>query len=371
MSVMLVLVFLFIAGIAGVKFALIMKGMAMGKLFAPPPPSVTIIVAKTQTWQPVLSVIGSLKAVNGVTVSTDLAGIVSEIAFESGASVKKGDLLVRLDTRQEAAQLRSAEARRDLTEANLDRQRELISKKAVAQTDFDSANSEFRQADAAVEQARAMIARKTILAPFDGLLGIRQANVGQYLNVGASIVPLQSLDPIYVQFALPQQHLDQVAAGGKLRISASGIKGEEFEGRISAIDSLVDESTRNILIQGTVANPGEKLRPGMFVNVEVLLPETPGVVAVPASSINYAPLRDSVFIVRDKAGPDGKPAQVVEEHFVKLGPSRGDQVSILSGVKEGDRVVTSGAFKLQSGLVVKISDLIRPGNELNPNVPDT
>jgi membrane fusion protein (multidrug efflux system) len=301
-----------------------------------------------------------------VTVSTDLAGIVSQIAFESGATVKKGDLLLKLDTRQEEAQLRSAEARRDLASTNLDRQRVLIAKKAVAQSDYDSAESEFRQADAAVEDAMALIARKTILAPFDGLLGIRQANIGEYLNVGAPIVPLQSLDPIYVQFALPQQHLDKVGAGRKLRLSASGLNGEEFNGAISAIDSLVDETTRNILIQGTVANPG-----GRLVNVEVLLPETAGVVAIPASSISYAPYGDSVFIVKDKTGPDGQSRKVVEERIVKLGPSRGDQVSILSGVKEGDQVVTSGVFKLQNDGPVQISTGVQPGNDLTPNVPDT
>jgi len=368
---MLALVFLFIVGIAFWKFLLIRAGMAQGAKFAPPPTAVTVIVAKTQKWQPVLSAVGSLRAVNGVTVSTDLAGIVSEITFESGATVKKGDLLLKLDTRQEEAQLRSAQAREDLAKSNLERQRQLIAKKAVAQTDYDSAESEFRQASAAVEEAQALIARKTIQAPFDGLLGIRQANIGQYLNVGASIVPLQSLDPIYVEFSLPQQHLDKVGAGRKLRISASGIGGEEYAGEISAIDSLVDETTRNILVQGRVANPDGRLRPGMFVNVEVLLPETAGVVAIPASSISYAPYGDSVFIVKDQAGPDGKPLQVVEERFVKLGPSRGDQVSILSGVKEGDQVVTSGVFKLRNGGPVQISNGVQPANELNPNLPDT
>ncbi len=368
---MLVLVFVFILAIAFWKYTLIRAGMAMGAKFAPPPPAVTVIVAKTQDWQPVLSAIGSLKAVNGVTVSTDLAGIVSEITFESGATVKKGDLLLKLDTRQEEAQLSSSEARLDLAKANLDRQAGLLAKKAVAQTDYDSANSEFRQAAAAVEQARALIARKTILAPFDGLLGIRQADLGQYLNVGSPIVALQSLDPIYVRFAQPQQHLDKVPAGRQLLLSASGVAGEQFGGKISAIDSMVDESTRNILIQGTVANPDGKLRPGMFVNVEVLLPKTSGVVAIPATSINYSPDGDSVFVVVDGKLPDGSAGKVVEARNVKLGPSRGDQVSIVSGVKVGDQIVTSGLFKLQNAMPVQISNGVQPGNELTPTVPDT
>ena len=373
MSIMLAAFVLLLVALAGYEFLQFKKGMAMMAKFAPPPSAVTSSVVKAQTWQPVLSVVGSMRAVNGVLVSTDLAGIVARIAFESGREVKTGDLMVKLDTRQEEAQLHSAQARRELARISLERQRDLIAKKAVAQSDYDAAESEFRQADAAVEEANALIARKTIVAPFNGLAGIRQVDLGQYLNVGATIAPLQSLDPIYVEFSIPQQNFDQVAPGKKVRVRADGIEGREFEGEITAIDSKVDEATRNVTIQGTVRNPDHKLRPGMYVNVDILLPEQAGVLAIPATAVNYAPYGDSVFIVKDAAapGPDGKRGKEVVQQFVKLGATRGDQVAVLSGVKPGDEVVTSGVFKLRSHAPVLINNSVKPGDELNPNPPDT
>jgi membrane fusion protein (multidrug efflux system) len=322
-------------------------------------------MAKTERWQPVLSAVGSLKAVNGVTVSTDLAGIISQIAFQSGAAVKKGDLLVKLDSSQEVAALHTAEARRDLAKLSLDRQRNLRSSGAVSQSDYDSADSEFRQSSGLVDAASALIARKTIVAPFDGIIGIRQVDLGQYLDVGAPIVPLQSTDPIYVNFSLPQENLEQIAVGKKLRVKANGITGNQFEGEITAIDSRFDESTRNLTVQGTVANAENRLRPGMFVNVEVLQPEQ-DVVSIPATSISYAPYGDSVFVVKDIKGPDGKSFKGALQQFVKTGPTRGDEVSILSGVKDGDEVASSGVFKLRSGIPVQVNNSVQPDNQANP-----
>jgi membrane fusion protein, multidrug efflux system len=369
MLIMLGLVLLFVVGIGGWKAFQIHTAIAQAVKFAPPPPAVTTIVVKRELWQPALSAVGSLRAVNGVTVSTDLAGIVSQISFRSGGAVKKGDLLIKMDSQQEEAQLRSAEARRDLAKLNLDRQHRLVTDGAVSQSDYDSADSEFRQAAAAVDEMRALIARKAIAAPFDGLLGIRQVDLGQYLNVGTPIVALQSLDPIYVEFALPQQDLDQIAVGKKLRLRGAGIAGAQIEGEITAVDSRLDESTRNLSIQGTVANPDNKLRPGMFVNVDVVLPEQDAI-SLPASSISYAPYGDSVFVVTQKPGPDGKMGPEVQQQFVKLGPTRGDQVSILSGVKEGDEVVSSGVFKLRPGIAVQVNNSVQPGNEANPAPPN-
>ena len=369
MLIMLGLMLLFILVIAAWKVWQIRTGMAQAAKFAQPPTAVTTAVAETERWQPVLSAVGSLKAVNGVTVSTDLAGIISQIAFLSGATVKKGDLLVKLDSLQEEAQLHSAEARRNLAKLSLDRQRNLRSSGAVSQSDYDSAESEFNQAAAAVDEANALIARKTITASFDGLLGIRQVDLGQYLNVGAPIVQLQSTDPIYVNFALPQENLEQIAVGKKLRVSATGVASNQFEGEITAIDSRLDESTRSIMIQGTVRNAEGRLRPGMFVNVEALLPEK-DVISIPSSSISYAPYGDSVFIVKEKRGPDGKPGKEAQQQFVKTGPSRGDQVSIVSGVKEGDEVVSSGVFKLRSGIAVLVNNSVQPDNEANPTPPN-
>jgi membrane fusion protein (multidrug efflux system) len=365
---MLVVVFVFVAGIAFWKYTKVREAIAMHEKFAMPPSAVTTLVVKAQTWQPVLSAVGSLRAVNGVTVSTDLAGIVTEIKFESGAAVKKGDLLIKLDTQQEEAQLHAAEAKREWTHVDLERKRDLVAKKTISPSDWDQAQSEFLQADAAVQESKALIARKQIVAPFDGYLGIRQVNLGQYLNPGASIVPLQSLDPIYVEFTLPQQNLESLAVGKKLRIRASDVAGEEFEGEINALDSRVDDATRNILVQGTTRNPGHKLRPGMFVNVEVLLPKKDGVLAIPSSAINYAPYGDSVYVV--KPVPDGK-GQEVEQQIVRLGPARGDQVSVLSGLQNGDEVVSSGVFKLRPHAPVQVNNSVQPGNELNPKPPDT
>jgi membrane fusion protein (multidrug efflux system) len=364
MLAMLGLMLLFILAIGAWKAWQIKAGIAMAAKFAPPPTAVTTAIAKTERWQPVLSAVGSLKAVNGVTVSTDLAGIISQIAFQSGAAVKKGDLLVKLDSSKEEAELHTAEARRDLAKLSLARQRDLRSSGAVSQSDYDSAESEFRQASGVVDGASALIARKTIVAPFDGILGIRQVDLGQYLDVGKPIVPLQSTDPIYVNFTLPQENLDQIAVGKKIRVKANGVTGDQFEGEITAIDSRFDESTRNITIQGTVANVENRLRPGMFVNAEVLQPEQ-DVVSIPATSISYAPYGDSVYVVKD-----GKAGKEVLQQFVKTGPTRGDQVSIISGVKAGEEIVSSAPFKLRSGIPVKVENSVQPGNEANPTPPN-
>ena len=380
MFLMLLVMAAIIGGIAYFKYQSIQAGIAMGAKFAQMPPTpVTTVMVKNQTWQPVLSAVGSLRAVNGVTVSTDLAGIVSKINFESGTQVKKGALLVALDTQQEEAQMRSAEAKLDLSKTELDRKRDLVKNKAISQSDWDNAESLVRQMQASVDEMKAMIARKQIVAPFDGVLGIRQANLGQYLNTGAAIVPLQSLDPIYVEFNLPQQHLNQVAVGKKLRIIAKGLGDAEFPGEITAVNALIDESTRNITIQGTIKNPEHKLRPGMFVTVEVLLPENKAVLAIPSSSISYAPYGDSVYVVTEKKdddgkvvnGPDGKPVREVVQQTVKLGTTRGDQVAVDCGLKEGDEVVTSGTFKLRPHMPVSIDNKVQPGNELHPKPADT
>ena len=367
MILMLSAALLGIGALGFIKYRQIRKAMAQGASFAPPPAGVSTVVARAAKWQPVLKAVGSLKAVQGVEVSTDLAGIVREIGFESGARVKKGDVLVRLDTQQEEAQLKSAEAAAALARVNRARQVDLLAKRATSQAEHDSAKATADQAEAAVEQVKALIARKTIAAPFDGVLGLRQVNIGQYLDVGKPIVVLQSQDPIYVEFALPQQELAQVAIGKKVRVAAPGLEGTSIEGEITAINSKVDESTRNIQVEATLPNREGSLRGGMFVQVEVLLPEQEGVISIPASSVNYAPFGDSVFIVRDGEGGKKK----VQQQFVKLGPARGDQVSILSGVKEGDEVVSSGAFKLNSGAAVTINNSVQPSNEAAPHPPES
>ena len=346
------------------------KGKAMGKLFAPQPSAVSTLIVKPQAWQPVLSAIGTLRAVNGTQLSTDLAGIVSKIAFESGTEVKKGDLLLELDSQQEMAQLQAEQAKLEFARLDLARKKDLIAKKAISASDLDTAETALRQAEAMVHNAEALIDRKKIVAPFDGLIGIRQVSPGQYLNTGAMIAPLQSVDPIFVEFALPQQNLAALEIGKKLKVRANGIDAD-FEGTLTAIDSRVDESTRNIVLQGTIANSERKLRPGMFVNVEVLLPAKEGVLAVPNSAISYATYGDSVFVVIDGKDAEGKPQKVLDQRTVQLGAARGDQVSILSGLKPGDEIATNGVFRLQKGFPVQVDNSVQPGNELNPKPPES
>jgi membrane fusion protein (multidrug efflux system) len=369
MFIMLGIVALCVAGLGFFKFFQIKKAIAMGAMFAPPPAAVTTAIAKKEKWQPVISVVGSLRALQGVTVSTDMAGIVSEILFASGTEVKKGQALVKLDSTQEQAHLRSAEARRDLAKLNLERQRDLMSKQAIAQSELDKADSEYRQAVAQVDEAKAVLGRKTVVAPFDGLLGIRRVNLGQYLNVGDPIVQLESVDPITVVFAVPQAQFEQVAVGKKIRVKVEGIAGSEFQGEIAAIESRLDEATRNLIVQGRIGNPDKKLRAGMFVTVEVLLPEV-DVIAIPATAISYAPYGDSVFVVKDGKTLDGKPAKIAEQRFVKTGQRRGDLVAIISGVNEGDEVVSSGTFKVRAGFPVNVNNSVQPRSEANPNPPN-
>jgi membrane fusion protein (multidrug efflux system) len=370
----LLLVFvIFVAVVALLGFAFygnMKKGMAMGAMMAPQPTAVSTLAVTPQSWQPVLSAVGSLRAINGTQLSTDLAGIVTKIDFESGTFVKKGDLLLELDTKQEVAQLQAEEAKLEFARLDLARKRELIQKKAISSADLDTAETSLRQSQAMVQSAKALIGRKRIIAPFDGVIGIRQVSLGQYLQPGAMIAPLQSVDPIYVEFALPQQHLGALELGKKLRIRATGMDAE-FEGVITALDSRVDESTRNITVQGTLPNADRKLRPGMFVNVDVLLPQQEGVLAVPSSAISYATFGDSVFVVEDGTDPKGHPAKFVDQRTVQLGAARGDQVAILSGLKAGEVVATGGVFRLQKGAQVQVNNTVQPGNELNPKPPES
>lgn len=365
---MFLLLGLFIGGVAAFKVAQIKKAMAMGASFKLPPVAVTTVTLAPTQWQPTVKSVGSLRAVQGVDVSTDLAGIVREIMFESGRPVKKGDLLVKLDTRQEDAQLKSALASLDLAAAQLSRQKDLLSKKATSQSDYDTASANSDKASATVEEARALIARKVIAAPFDGVLGIRKANIGQFIEAGKPVVSLDSQDPIYIDFSVPQQELHEVALGKKLHVKVAGFPNEVFQGEITAVNSKFDENTRNILVQGTVSNKEGKLRSAMFAGVEVLLPQQDGVISVPASSIVYAPYGDSVYVVKDDEGKEGKHAV---QQFVKIGPTRGDQVAILTGLKAGDEIVTSGGFKLSSNAAVKIDNSIKLSNEAQPKPPES
>jgi membrane fusion protein (multidrug efflux system) len=369
MIITLAAVAAFLTAIGFIKFRQIQTAIAQASSFQPPPEAVTTIVTRQERWPSTLSAIGTTAPVHGVTVSADLPGVVEAISFDSGRAVQAGDVLVRLDTRQEQAQLAAAEAQRDLARLNLDRARGLREEGIISQADYDRATSEHDQAQARVGEIRATIARKTIRAPFAGILGIRQVNLGQYLTGGAAIVPLQSLDPIYVNFSVPQQEVGQLRAGVEVRVSAEGI-ARPFEGRITAVDSIVDEATRNVQAQATLPNREGQLRPGMFVQAEVLVGTSSAVIALPTSAIAYAPYGDSVFVVGDVKGPKGETYRGVRQQFVKVGGERGDQVAVVSGLQAGEEVVTSGVFKLRNGAAVHINNDVRPANNPAPKPED-
>ncbi len=341
------------------------------KPFVLPPDTVTTVVASEVEWSSVLSAVGSLKPVKGVEVSTDLSGIVSQIGFDSGKAVKQGDLLVQLDITQESAALRSAQARADLANLNKNRYQDLLSKNSASKSDLDSAVAEYRQAQAAVDEQKALISRKTIRAPFDGSAGIRKVNIGQFVNPGTPLVDVTALDPIYVNFSLPQQYVSVLTPGREVEVAIEGVHTDSYPGEITALNSIVDAATRNIEVQGTLKNPEGKLLPGMFAKVNVKLPETTKVVAIPASSISYAPYGDSVYIVVNGKTMDGKDGKVVRIQPVKLGTGRGDQVSVLSGLKTGDEVITSGVFKLRPGGAVIVNNSTVPSNNPAPTPSDT
>jgi membrane fusion protein (multidrug efflux system) len=370
MFLMLAAMAVFVAAVGTLKFRQIQSAIAEASSFQPPPEAVTTVVARREQWPVTIGAIGTLRAVRGVTVAADLSGLVETIAFESGTFVGAGDVLVRLDTRQEQAQLAAAEAQRELARLNLERLRGLLAEGIVSRADYDRAVAEHKQGDAHVGEIRATIDRKTIRAPFAGLLGIRQVNLGQFLDGGAPIVSLQALDPVYVDFALPQQRVGELRVGGGVRVTLESLPGVEIAGRITAIDSIVDPATRNVQVQATLANPGGKLRPGMFVQTQVLIGADTAVVALPASAISYAPYGDSVFVVGDMKDPRGQPYRGVRQQFVKLGPERGDQVAVLTGVQPGDEVVTSGAFKLRNGAAVQVDNKVQPGNDPAPRPED-
>ncbi|HUK47304.1 MAG TPA: efflux RND transporter periplasmic adaptor subunit [Terriglobales bacterium] len=367
MFLMLGVVVLVLAGLGFVKYRQIQTAIAQGSSYQPPPDAVTTIVAHKAVWPSTLSIIGTAAAIQGVTVSADLPGTVAKIHFESGQAVHAGDILVELDTREERAQLAQAQSDAELAKINYGREQQLVKDGVVPRSDYDNADAQQKSTEAKVGEIKATIDRKTIRAPFTGILGIRQIDLGQYLAAGQAIVSLQSLNPIYVNFGIPQQQAPQVRVGSRLEITSDDLAGAKFLGRVNAIDSVVNESTRNIQIQATLPNPDNRLRPGMFVQVQLGLGSSQDVIELPASAINYAPYGDSVFVVTNMKDPKGKTYLGVRQQFVKVGPSRGDQVGVISGINAGDEVVSSGVFKLRNGAAVLVNNKVQPPNSPKPN----
>jgi membrane fusion protein (multidrug efflux system) len=363
MIVMLVVAFAAIGALGFVKFKQVQEAMAQAAAYQQPPEAVTTIIARNESWPATLSAIGTAAAVQGVMVSADLPGIVSRINLESGGSVNEGDVLVQIDIKQEQAQLAAVEATRDLARLNFERMSNLINDGAITRVEYDRAAAEQKETEARVAELKAMIERKTIRAPFTGILGLRQVNLGQYLSPGTPVVLLQSLDPIWVNFGIPQEDVSKVAIGTKVR-------ADNFSGTVTALNAVVDEATRNIQVQATLANPDHKLRPGMFVQTEVLLGSGTSAVTLPASAISYAPYGDSVYVVEGLKNDKGETYRGVRQQFVKLGPSRGDQIAVLSGVKAKEEVVTSGVFKLRNGAAVLVDNKVQPSNKPSPKPED-
>lgn len=340
-------------------------------LYVPPPTAITTAVVKVEAWQPQIRAIGTLAPVQGVSVSADAGGPIVAIPVESGALVKKGDLLVEIDTSVEVAQLASAEAAEALAKLERDRSRELRQKNTISQAELDSADAQYNQAVAQTAAIRATIGRKRVRAPFDGRVGIRVVNVGQYVSPGQALIPLQQLDPIYVNFTIPQRQLPSLALGQKISVTVDAFPNAPFAGQLSAIDAEVDAATRNIAIQATLPNPRELLRPGMFAQVEVSLDQTETVIVVPATAVSYASYGNSVFLVEKMKGADGAEYLGVRQQPVRIGATRGDLVVITEGLKGGEEIASSGLFKLRNNLPVQVNNSVQPASSAAPKPSNT
>lgn len=386
MIVMLLIVGLLFGAIFGFKwFGNTMMNQFMDNM-PQPPATITAATARAERWTQSLDAVGTLVAVNGTQVTTEAAGVISAIRFESGEPVRRGDVLIQLDTSTELATLRSMEAGLNLAVTQRDRFRELFERnQAVARADLDQREAEAERLQAEVAAQRALIARKTIRAPFDGMLGIRRVNLGQYLGPGDPIVGLQSLDPIYLHFSLPEQRLGDIAQGQAVQVTVDSLTGRQFAGTITAIEPEVDAGTRNFLVQATLDNPEHTLRPGGFARVRAEVGNGERVIVIPQTAISFNPYGNSVYVISEREAPEGQasapvavradgsqdngPELIVRQRFVQTGATRGDLIAVTQGLEPGDRVATSGLLKLRNEAVVVISDRVEPAADEAP-VPD-
>ncbi|WP_188150812.1 efflux RND transporter periplasmic adaptor subunit [Teredinibacter waterburyi] len=360
-----------IAVLAGAKLKQFMDMAAAGESMVMPPTVIAASEASYQDWEVSLNAVGSLEAVQGVTVTADNPGRVAEIAFTAGADVEAGAVLIKQDISSEQAQLRAAAASVELAQANLTRLTELFKKKVASQAELDASQASYKQAVAQADTIRTSIEKKTIKAPFAGRLGIRLVNLGQDLATGGAIVSLQAVDPIYVNFSLPQQDMAKLKPGLSVRVRSDAAPGKVFEGKVTAINPEVDSSTRSLSVQATLANPDKQLLPGMFASVAVVMSDVKRVLAVPVTAVAYATYGDSIFVVTEKKDEKtGETSLVAQQQFVRLGKARGDFVSVEAGINEGDQVVSSGVFKLQNGAAVSINNSAMPEFSANPQLED-
>ncbi len=333
-----------------------------------PPTTVTSATISESQWEQVIAATATVSAAQGVTVSAEAGGRVTEILFESDAPVEQGQALLQLDTSTEESQLASAQASAALARTELARLRKLVKKKLSSQDAVDRASAQVKETIAQVNVIKTTIQKKTVRAPFSGRLGLRQVDPGQILAVGDPLVALQMLDPVYVDFSVPQQKLSLLQRGMKVRVGSDAYPGVVFEGEIVAINLEIDPVTRNVQVRSQISNPDEKLRAGMFVNVEVILPQSKQVLAVPATAVLFAPFGNSVFVIDEMENEtSGETEKVLRQQFIKLGESRGDFVDVIDGLKQGETVVSSGVFKLRSGMKVVIDNKLAPDSKLSPN----
>jgi membrane fusion protein (multidrug efflux system) len=368
MVIMLLLVGLLLGGIIGFNY---FKGYMMKKYMASapvPPATVSAMTADYADWQLQLQAVGSLRAVRGVDVTTEVAGLVRSIEFKSGQEVKQGQVLVQLNADSDLAQLRALEAAADLANTVYQRDKEQFAAEVISKAQVDNDAADLKSKRAQVAQQAALVEKKTIRAPFAGKLGISTVNPGQYINAGTAVVTLQTIDPIYIDFNLPQQQLPQVSVGQKVTLTTDAYAGTVFEGKVNAINPRVDATTRNVQIEATIANPKRQLLPGMFANVNVLAGEAQRYLTLPQTVLSYNPYGSTVFVIKpsDKQDGNGNKTLTAEQVFVTPGPTRGDQVAILKGIEAGAQVVTSGQVKLRNGMPVVINNKVQPANSPNP-----
>ena len=372
MIVMLVLVAVAAGAIVGFnvfKARMIRQFMASN---ATPTATVTTMVAGLQPWQPQLAAIGSLRAVRGVEVTTEIAGMVRSLHFRSGDEARAGQLLVQLNADADAAQLRALQAAAELAARVLERDRAQLAAQTISQAQVDADVADLAARRALVAQQQAVVEKKSIRAPFAGKLGITTVNPGQYLDPGARIVTLQALDPVYVDFGLPQRQAAEIAVGQAISITSDAHPQQPFPGRITAIDPRIDPATRNLMIAATVPNAQRALVPGMFVDVRIDTGEAQRHVTVPQTAITFNPYGATVFLAQDGGRKDaqGNPVLEARQVFVKPGPTRGDQIAILEGLEPGATVVTSGQLKLKNGTPLVVNNAVRPANDPDPQPRD-
>ena len=360
-----------VGAVAGLKALQIGKLISSAKEKGIPVETVSTTEVIKEKWERSVESVGSLRAVQGADLSTESSGVITKIYFENGQEVQQGAMLLELDHETESANLRSAEAEADLARTVYERTKRLRANNTVPQSDLDAAESQLRKSAALVEQLKSTITKKQLVAPFSGRLGIREVNLGQFVDNGDTIVSLQSLDPVYVDFLLPQQLIAGLAVGKPLKLFTDVYPGREFDGSLTAINSEIDPVTRNIRLQGTLQNADGALRPGMFARVILTLGEAEEVIRIPATALLAAPYGDSVFVLEKETAEDGTAKTVAKQRFVRIGRARGDFVSVVKGLQPGETVVSAGAFKLRNGTPVEVNNDMAPQPQLVPTPPDS